>query len=109
ITIGHKTHLLWLSKGAMKKREHKRLLRRGVAEAFMTIRLNGSTKFIADVVALAGIDEVRASHILWSFGRRHRQLEWKLNELFAGWLFPALVSPPVVFATCRLALRFRVG
>src|SRR5262249_53237332 len=78
ITTGRQTHLLWLSEGEIK-RELKRLLRRGVAEAFITIRLNGSTKFVADAQPLRGIDKLRATHILWAYGSAHHRWEMKLH------------------------------
>jgi hypothetical protein len=78
VTVRRRSHILWWSKGTMK-RDLKKFLRRGVAECFLKIYPSDNCKFRADAEPLPGIDAKRASHLLWSFGSAHHQWEMKLN------------------------------
>jgi hypothetical protein len=78
VTTGRRSHLLWLSRGDVKHKA-KKLLRKGVAEAFLKIHSNGDGKWRAEAEALPGVDPKRAQVLLWNYGRKHYRWENGLN------------------------------
>src|SRR4030095_14714388 len=69
VTTGRKSHLLWVSKGEIRKA--KKIFRQGICECFIVIRMNGATRFKAETIPLEGMPLERAQHLLWRFGRAY--------------------------------------